>query len=204
MQQARSNGWLGLSLFFCVTLCCGCQSKPSYGWVYDKRANFAGLKTYQWLSVEEKGTAFRQIGGKPIDQLVQTDVKRVLAAKGCTPVAGGAPADFTVQCTTILEFRRGGDGGAAVSDQRDPALDRTEWYAVESSDRALEPGVPSSYSVGTIYITMKDPKSQNIVWRGVASSVLREKSDPQDRADRLRDAIEKILAKFPPSPGAAG
>ena len=70
MQQARSNGWLGLSLFVCITLCCGCQSKPSYGWVYYKRANFAGLKTYQWLSVEEKGTAFRQIGGKPIDQLV--------------------------------------------------------------------------------------------------------------------------------------
>jgi hypothetical protein len=201
MHRAQSGGWLGLWLLIGLALCGGCQSKPRYGWVYDKQADFSGLKAYHWLPVEQKGTAGRDIGGEPIDQLVQIEVQRTLAAKGFTPSAQGSPADFTVQCTTVLEFQS--SESANLTAQRDPSLDRTEWYAVESSDRAVEPCVPSSYTVGTLYITMRVPKAEKVLWRGVASGVLHEKDDPQKRIQRVHNAIDTLLAKFPPPPAEA-
>ena len=59
--------------------------------------------------------------------------------------------------------------------------------------------MPTSYSVGTIYITMRNPKTDRVLWRGVASSVLAENAAPEKRAQRLDEAIEKLLANFPPT-----
>jgi hypothetical protein len=180
-----------------MSFCGGCQSKPSYGWVHDKHVNFLNLQTYQWLGVEQKGTAGRYIMGQPIDQLVQQDVQRVLTAKGFKPVRPESAPHFTVQCTTVLQYESG-ESSRDISGGDDSHLESNQWYAVESSGSSVHPEVPQSYAVGTIYITMRDPKTNHILWRGVASSVLDEKSSQDKRAQRLHEAVQTLMAKFPP------
>ena len=197
MQRAPSTGWLGLLLLVLLIASAGCQTKPSYGWVYDKHANFLNLQTYQLLGVEQKGTAGRYIMGQPIDQLVQKDVQGVLTAKGFKQAPQGSSPDFTAQATTILRYESG-ESRTDLGGGGDSHLDSNQWYAVESTGSNVQPDVPQSYAVGTIYITIRDPKTDHILWRGVASSVLDEKSSQDKRAARLHEAIETLMAKFPP------
>jgi hypothetical protein len=175
----------------------GCQ-QPRYAWVYDRQADFTRLKNYAWLAGEEHGTAGREIGGMSIDQMIKGMVDKELAAKGYTRVAGAQP-DFTVRCRSVLEFRAGETGGGAPVNE--PVLMGGERYEVVSPAPDLSPEQPSSYKVGTIYITMNDPKSSTVLWRGVAEAVIREQATDEQRRDRLGEAMHKLLEKFPPNTG---
>jgi hypothetical protein len=173
----------------------GCH-QPRYSWVYDKHVDFSRLKTYTWLKGVEQGTAMRDIGGKSMDQLMTEFVDRELAAKGFTRAAEGGQVDFTVKYRSVLEFRSAETSGGAVDDE--PALFGGERYENVSPAPTAQPGVPSSYSVGTIYLSIRRPGSDEVLWRGVAEAVLREKAEPESRLKRLAEAVQKILSNFPP------
>jgi len=190
--MSRATAVLGLLLFVCV----GCQ-QPKYSWIFDRNVDYSKLKTYAWLEGSQSGTANRDIGGKSIDQLVTEIVDKELAAKGYQKAGEGAQVDFTVRYRSVLEFRSGETKAGPVGDE--PSVMGGERYETVSPAPDVQPGVPSSYPVGTVYITMRHPGRDEIMWRGVAQAVLREKAEPESRVKRLEDAIHKILEEFPPT-----
>src|SRR5262245_28221413 len=188
----RVTAVLGLLLFACV----GCQ-QPKYSWIYDRNVDYSKLKTYAWLKGSQQGTANRDIGGKSIDQLVTEIVDKELAAKGYMRAGEGQPVDFTVRYRTVLEFRSAETSAGPVGE--DQNVIGGERYETVSPAPEVQPGVPSAYPVGTVYITMRHPGRDEVMWRGVAEAALREKAEPESRVKRLEDAIHKILEKFPPT-----
>ncbi|HEY7086990.1 MAG TPA: DUF4136 domain-containing protein, partial [Tepidisphaeraceae bacterium] len=113
--------------------------------------------------------------------------------------AAGATPDFTVRQTSILEYRStetGGGGPVLGSDERIIG----EKYEVVSPAPDVQPGVPSSYKVGTVDITVLDPKGSAVLWRGVAEATLYEDATGQQRRARLEQAMHKLLENFPPKP----
>jgi len=52
----------------------------------------------------------------------------------------------------------------------------------------------SQYTEGTLILDFVDAKTQKLVFRGIGTGTV---SDPQTNAERIREAVEKIVEKFP-------
>ncbi|MDO8938352.1 MAG: DUF4136 domain-containing protein [Methylicorpusculum sp.] len=52
----------------------------------------------------------------------------------------------------------------------------------------------SQYTVGTLILDFVDAKSQKLVFRGIATGTV---SDPEANAERIREAVEKIVQSYP-------
>lgn len=185
------------ALFGILMLALGCQ-QPRCNWVFDRQADYSKLASYRWLAAEEHGTAGRDIGGTPLNALIRELVDRELAAKGYSLAPEGADASFTVQQKSVLEFRSGAAPESAGT-REDPGLFGGERFETVYGASDLQPGVPSSYKIGTIYVTIRDAKSDAPLWRGVGEAVIREQSTDQARRERLDRAIKQIMSRFPPN-----
>ena len=67
-------------------------------------------------------------------------------------------------------------------------------YEVITSTRTVE------YDQGQLIIDMMDPKTQKILWRGMASDQLYDLDTPQERTEYINKAVAKILESFPAHP----
>ena len=56
----------------------------------------------------------------------------------------------------------------------------------------------SEYEEGTLVITVNDAKTKKPVWRGWATSRVNDQPSPEQTIETINNAVEKILAKFPP------
>lgn len=66
-------------------------------------------------------------------------------------------------------------------------------YGYWSMDPLTAPDV-SQYTEGTLILDFVDAKTQKLVFRGVGTDTV---SDPETNAERIREAVEKIVQKFP-------
>lgn len=55
------------------------------------------------------------------------------------------------------------------------------------------------YTVGSMFITMIDNASQNVVWQGVGNKTVDENASPEKRDENITYAIQQILANYPPA-----
>jgi len=56
----------------------------------------------------------------------------------------------------------------------------------------------SRYKEGTLVIDIVDAGRKELVWRGMATSILDEKSSIEKEQKRIEDIVKKILEPFPP------
>ena len=59
-------------------------------------------------------------------------------------------------------------------------------------------GSTSTVYVGQLDLSMYDPKSKQLVWRGVASKTLDPKAKPEKKQKNITKAVTKLLKKYPP------
>ena len=57
----------------------------------------------------------------------------------------------------------------------------------------------SEYQVGTLILDVVLAHDRQLIWRGSASDEVYPDLSPEAREKRIRSAVEKILAPFPPS-----
>lgn len=53
---------------------------------------------------------------------------------------------------------------------------------------------------GSLTLDIVDTRTKQLVWRGTAESSIDRDASPQERRERLQEAVSKILEKFPPAP----
>ena len=53
-----------------------------------------------------------------------------------------------------------------------------------------------TYTVGTLVVDLFDAKTKNLVWRGVSSGMLSDKSDKNIKS--LNRGVQKLFQHFPP------
>ena len=148
---------------------------------YDRSARFDGLSSYAWAPQSETERTDPLLIGTPLDSRIRTAVDVELAKRGYRPVAGGTP-DFLVAYHAALarkidlsSMRRGAGRRVGYADP----MTRT-------------------YDEGTLLIDVLEPGSQRLLWRGVGRAEVHRISDPAKREQRLREAVAKILERFPP------
>jgi hypothetical protein len=156
---------------------------------YDSSADFAALHTYAWRPGPQRPLGDPRFDGSLIDKRVRAAVDRVLASKGFRAAASGAAADFFVGYDAVIRQRI---GSHAING----------WYGYGAGRRGAWRAGPQTvvrdYEEGTLLIDVIDPATMQLLWRGSSSGVVDPHATVEKREQRINDAVEWILADFPP------
>lgn len=153
---------------------------------YDRSANFAAYKTYQWVEIP---------GGAVPDQLIDQAIKRAaeeqLAQKGLIKVENNA--DLYIGYQFVLNLEKSislWDTGGVGPWEWDP------W----GGGRNVQ-GQTSTIPVGILLMDLYDIGKQQLVWRGDAVKTIDLKKDPDKNYKNLQKVMAKLFKNYPPMPG---
>lgn len=167
---------IGGTLTGCAIMTVGTDFSPS--------TDFTPYHTYAWDTRDALPTGDPRLDANPFfDARVRTAVDSVLAARGYQLVAAEA-AELTVHYH------------ASVEQKVDVySVDRERGYYPQET-QVME------YEEGTLLIDVAESQAKRIIWRGWAQTDITGVIDRRDLMERrLRDAVVKILQRFPPNPG---
>ena len=155
---------------------------------YDSTASFDAYQTFAWMEKPDQvKDNLTKLG--EITQRIENAVERELMADGYQK-ASTAP-DFFVVYHTAVETQITG----ATIDTWGYGYRRPRWrtgtvYADVSVD---------TYKEGSLIIDIVDAKENELVWRGSAVGAV---NSPEQAAKKVDEAVQKILAEFPPQAGS--
>ena len=148
---------------------------------FDKSFDFSPVKTYSI----KLGTAW---GNDLSQRRVMTEFDEAIAAKGWKKV-DEAQADIQVVLHGATQTKRdattfysGGMGGYG--------------YRYGGMGMGTAQTVVNEYKVGTVVVDMFEPKSKNLVFRGIAEGEISDNAEKN--AKRLDKASTKMFKDFPP------
>ena len=153
---------------------------------YDPAADFSRYRTWYWLPPSPSEA--RRVDDDLVEVRVRASVARVLGYRGYLEAPNGE-GDFGVGYHAAIEGRvdvRSVDHYYGYGRRWGP-------YAGMASEAAVR-----QYEEGTLILDVVDSRAQSLVWRGSAQARVRENVEPRERAHRIEEAVERILARFPP------
>jgi len=157
---------------------------------YDKDKDFSKFKTYKWVTVKGADQP-DELTGKRIMAAVDAE----LAAKGLTKTDSDS-ADLYVAYQTAVgtekqftSYNTGWGYGPGWG---------SGWYGGGGMSSTTTYGSTSTVYVGQLDLSMYDPASKQLVWRGVASKTLDPKAKPEKKDKNITKAVQKLLKNFPP------
>ncbi|MEO8603498.1 MAG: DUF4136 domain-containing protein [bacterium] len=186
----RSAGCLALALVMLAAAGCSQVRVTSE---FDRSANFGALHTYAWRPGAPRETGDPRIKTTRFDAAVRSAVDRVLAAKGYQLAAAGTTVDFLVWYHVVVRQK-----ASAAEIDRTYGYGHTAGWGGYGGWGGWSTSQTYNYEEGTLLIYVIDPTTMNLLWRGTGSRVIAKGASREKRAARLNDAVEQILAKFPP------
>jgi hypothetical protein len=177
-RAAGLRAWIAAAVLCTVVASC---STLQVSHDYDPGADFAALSTYAWAEASDDPTRDRLMERRAIEH-----ANRVLAEKGFVLVATGPDFLIAVHDDVRQKLRvtdLGFDGYAFGP----------YWSAYGS--RRLD---VTEYDEGLLILDVIEPGTQNLIWRGVARRPTDERATPTERDARVGEAVEALLAPFPP------
>lgn len=147
---------------------------------YDRNADFSQYRTYSWEKVQTPNPLL-------VDR-IKGAVNAALAAKGWIQVeSGGDTSIVAIAMTrdqqTLNTFYDGFGGG-------------WRWRGFGGFGESTT--TVDTYKVGTLVLDLFDAKTKNLVWRGVSSDTLSDKSDKNIK--NLNKGVQKMFQHFPAEP----
>ena len=170
-----------LAAFF-LTAVCAYGQDVHYN--YDRGANFAAYKTYQW--VEIPGGA---VPDHLIDQAIMRAADEQLRQRGLTKVESNADLYIGYQVVINLEksvslWETGGAG---------PGWGLDPW----GGGRNVQ-GQTGTIPVGILLMDLYDVGKKQLVWRGDAIKTINLKTDPDKNYKNLQKVMTKLFKNYPP------
>ena len=145
---------------------------------YDRAANFSQYKTYSWEKVQTPDPLW-------VDR-IKAAVNATLAAKGWTQVESGG--DISI---IAMEINR---DHQSLNTYYDDFGGGWRWRGFGGFGESTT--TSETYTVGTLVVDLFDAKTKNLVWRGVSSGMLSDKSDKNIK--NLNRGVQKMFQHFPP------
>jgi hypothetical protein len=141
---------------------------------YDPMTDFSKLKTWTWVPPKEvKEDVVPKISGLT-DNRIRGAIETELNAKQYQKVESGT-ADFLVRYAVNV--------GQRIED-----YSGNGWYG---NDLYV-------YTQGTLIIDMLSGKDKRLLWRGSARTQVEYNMTPQERDERIKEAVHMIMEDFPP------
>ena len=152
---------------------------------HDPSADFGALHTYAWRTGPQTGVGDPRFDSPLIDKRVRAAVDRMLASKGYRMAAPGSSADFVV-------------GYEAVIREKTSVQTINRWSGYRAGGWGGSQTYTYDYDEGTLLIDVSNPATKELLWRGSATGVVDPQASPEKREQRINDAVERMLADFPP------
>jgi len=158
---------------------------------FDKDKDFSKYKTYKWVSIK---------GADQPDELtskrITSAVDAELALKGLTKTDSDS-ADLLIGFQTAIgtekqftSYNTGWGYGPGWG---------AGWYGYGGGMTSTTTyGSTSTVYVGQLDLSLYDPASKQLVWRGVATKTLDPKAKPEKKEKNISKAVKKLLKKYPP------
>jgi len=164
-----------------LTGCAGVQVTTDY----DPSVDFTLLQDYAWMEGEREQPSDPRVDNTLLDTRIRNAIDAEMAAKGFD-VTSADRADFLVGYHAAIQnkidaYTMSNFGGY-----------RPGWGTGYSDVHVYE------YEEGSLVIDFVDPETGNLLWRGAAQAEVNRSLTPEKREMRIRAAVEKILARFPP------
>ena len=151
---------------------------------YDKETNFSVYKTYRFQKPNVRQGSRQRVVNNPIfAKDVLQEINAIMESKGFTEAESDERADLLVVFYAHTQ-------------------NEIDWvpgtYRVGRFGRVWQtsPGHTVRYKTGTLVIDIVDRANKELVWQGIGEGVLGRNNPSQ----KLVEAVEKILEKFPPTP----
>lgn len=134
--------------------------------------DFSQYRTYAW------GQALHPVQNSGANEAIVAAADQALQAKGLRRVETGSDPDLLVVASA------GVTGGASIQGYRIPRF---------GSSKGMEETVQKDT---TLVVDVADTESKTVIWRGVASGLLAEKSAA--KTDRMQKTVTNMFKSFPP------
>jgi hypothetical protein len=167
----------GLIILIGLVFCC---STMKINVDYDQDASFLHYKTYRWIPYQPKITPRRMIDNTLLEKRIKKSADAELAAKGYIRTLDGEP-DF------LVAFHIGAQTKVDVTHYGYRYGPYGRWWGHRAEVHR--------YKEGTLILDIVDAETKQLVWRGSANDAVYR---PEDLDDKLLEAVEKILIRFPP------
>ena len=174
-----------------VVLAVGCSS-IKVRTDYDELVSFRDFRTYAWIEHESESKGDPAVSSPLTGRRIQNAVDSELIRRGYRRTDTGSP-DFYI-AYRIVSSRR-----MDITSTGDPYGHR--YYMGYRSSRYHGMGVDvqtNHWLESTIVLDVIDASTNEVVWRGWATSDLDANPSPDRVSYYVERAIEKILREFPP------
>jgi hypothetical protein len=151
---------------------------------YDPSQDFSKYKTYRWAKMKERHKDDLLAKNIRLWKRVQSAVDKSLKEKGFEKLDRGKP-DFIVFIHAGVQQR--------MNVYHHGAYRYGGWWDPYGGYTTV-----SNYKQGTLVIDIVDREEKELSWRGMASDVIRNYSDPQDLQNEIDYVVKAILEDFPP------
>ena len=169
---------------------------------YDQEVNFSEYKTYGWLEAPGRVEPYRRRNMRnQSSELVEKRIQRATAA-GLSSMGYGntnSSPDFLIAIHANVRERIDmrawgyGFGGRGFGGWR---WGGRRWGWGGAGGRQLD---TIRYQEGTIILDIIDAETRELIWRGQAVAEVDRKMTPEKSEKLVKKAVDKMLAKFPPS-----
>ncbi|MCF7847490.1 MAG: DUF4136 domain-containing protein [Kiritimatiellales bacterium] len=164
---------------------------------HDEAYSFASTKTYQWVEGPQGGLGDFRIPDKFFDPIIRNAADDELKKKGLSPVAENSAPDLHVSYFLKLEERLDIDvprpdedtqfsGGFVYKQGRG-------WSYEEREPDIIYYG----YDKGILTVVIFDAKTGDRVWRGILKTKVYRSRPAEEKEEKIRAAVEKLLARYP-------
>lgn len=154
---------------------------------FNPQADFSRYSTYAWLPTPQTGNP--RVDNALVEGRIKTAVDQTLADKGYRQV----PAD---QATFWVGYHLSVEGRMDVTTVN-------SYYGYGWGPWYYGPGYQDThvryYDQGMLLIDVVDAQAKELAWRGTAEAEVRPDMSPEQRQQRVNEAVSKILARFPPN-----
>lgn len=157
---------------------------PAVNFDYDTAADFAALKTFDWMPATGNAA-----GDELLVKKIRNTVDAQLQAKGC--IKATENPDFLIGMELSGKTITGGSTGVGVS----------VGIPVGRAGRLSVGGGKSRASEkkeGTLVMDFVDAKTKSLVWRATFTDAVNPSATPEQKQKKIDEVIAEMLAQFPP------
>jgi hypothetical protein len=191
-EDSMRSATLTLLSLFTLAIGPACSNlKISSDW--DTEVDYSKIQSYAWIGL---GSAAEAIEGTSslLDQRVRRAVQETLSSKGFSEVERPQADVFVsyhigIEKKFVVHTVQRGYGYGYGGHGRHRGYGAGGGYA----DTRV-----SQYDEGTFLLDLIDPQRMQLIWRGSAQSRISKKTSPEEREQRVREVVEKVLAQYPP------
>jgi hypothetical protein len=175
----------------------GCAPSVSVNYDYDKNVDFKALNKFAWLAAPATASGSLETvirSNTILDSRIKAAVNDQMALKGYLLAPDSTQADL------LLTYHVGTKDKVDVTNWGYGYGSYGGWYGYGGYGGYGGGGGVDvyQYTEGTLILDIVDVNSRNLVWRGSAQGTLDPNASTEKREQRIKDAVAKMMANYPP------